>query len=200
VRSSDPRRQFLLEIYAAASLPGADAISIVLRRAQRFELGASSLGHAGAQSAERLAIRMAHKLEIGGEGLTVWSGSLLPCGAEGPAQYLALAAARLLAGRDQVLLLAAALMAPDGASSDAGALIDGETCARIAVAGLDLETEFRCANCNGALAAAGDLLAVKAGMTLGSEAPRYLVIGLKASVATSAGIRAAQGEPGRLVL
>jgi glycerate 2-kinase len=54
-------------------------------------------------------------------------------------QHLALAAARGIAGRRDLLLLAAGTDGTDGVSLDAGALVDGETCARIALAEIDVE-------------------------------------------------------------
>lgn len=198
MRLSDLRRQFLLGIYAAAGANGADAMSRALSHAQRWGLPVTQLADAGVESPVRLAVRIAHALEIGRVGITLWSGMLEAQPTNAPAQYLALVAARLLAGRDQLVLLAAALRATDGDSPDAGALVDAETCARIAVAGLDLESELASAHCARALRAAGDVLACDAVLGAARSAdtpamPRYLVVGLNVSAAVAAGLPRVHG-------
>jgi hydroxypyruvate reductase len=88
---------------------------------------------------------------------------------------LALAAARIIAGRRDLFLLAAGTDGTDGASDDAGALVDGESCARIALAEIDVEESLRTADSGTALAAAGDLIHTgPTGTNVGD-----LVIGLK---------------------
>jgi len=90
-------------------------------------------------------------------------------------QHLALAAARIIAGRRDLFLLAAGTDGTDGASDDAGALVDGESCARIALAEIDVEESLRSADSGTALAAAGDLIHTgPTGTNVGD-----LVIGLK---------------------
>ena len=112
---------------------------------------------------ERLAVRMAHETALGAAALHVWGGESvveLPehPGRGGRNQQLALAAARLIAGRDDVFLLAAGTDGTDGPTLDAGALVDGETCARIACAGVDVDESLRRADAGTALEAAGDLV------------------------------------------
>jgi hydroxypyruvate reductase len=98
-------------------------------------------------------------------------------GRGGRNQHLALAAARLIAGQDELLLLAAGTDGTDGVSDSAGALVDGETCARIALAGLDVDSCLRRADSGTALAAAGDLIDTgPTGTNVGD-----LVIGLRLS-------------------
>jgi hydroxypyruvate reductase len=96
-------------------------------------------------------------------------------GCGGRNQHLALAAARLIAGRSELLLLAAGTDGSDGVTGDAGALVDAETCARIALAQLDADDCLAQADSARALAASGDLLHTgPTGTNVGD-----LVIGLK---------------------
>jgi hydroxypyruvate reductase len=88
---------------------------------------------------------------------------------------LALAAAKLIAGYPQLLLLAAGSDGTDGPTDDAGGLVDAETCGRIVLAGLDPDECLRRADSGTALAAAGAL--VTTGPTGTNVAD--LVIGLK---------------------
>ncbi len=131
-------------------------------------------------SAERLAVRMAHEIALGPAALHVWGGESvveLPerPGRGGRNQHLALAAARLIAGRDDLFLLAAGTDGTDGPTDDAGALVDGETCARISCAGVDVDDCLRRADSGSALAAAGDLVHTgPTGTNVGD-----LVLGLK---------------------
>lgn len=76
----------------------------------------------------------------------------------GRCQHLALAAARLIAGHPEYLLLAAGTDGRDGASDDAGALVDGDTLARIEDVGLDVEAGLAAADSGTLLEAAGDLV------------------------------------------
>jgi glycerate 2-kinase len=141
----------------------------VQRAAQRF-----------AGSAARLAARFTHELALGGAEVRVWGGEStveLPpvTGRGGRNQHLALAAAKLIAGYPDLLLLAAGSDGTDGPTEEAGGLVDGETCGRIVLAGLDPDESLRCADSGTALAAAGAL--VSTGPTGTNVAD--LVIGLK---------------------
>lgn len=130
--------------------------------------------------ARRLAVRFTHELDLYPEGIQIWGGESvvrLPPhpGHGGRNQHLALAAARGIAGRRDLLLLAAGTDGTDGVSLDAGALVDGETCARIALAELDVEKCLSGADSGTALASAGDLIHTgPTGTNVGD-----LVIGLK---------------------
>jgi glycerate 2-kinase len=111
---------------------------------------------------ERLAVRFAHELALSVQQLRAWGGeSVLELpeqpGRGGRNQHLALAVARLIAGHD-MFLLAVGTDGTDGPTADAGGLVDGETCARIACAGLDVDDCLRRAASGSALAAAGDLV------------------------------------------
>jgi hydroxypyruvate reductase len=150
---------------------------------------ARSLGlsvHAPAQRFEgdavRLAARFAHELHLSPSRVCVWGGEStvqLPRkpGRGGRNQHLALAAARLLAGHAELLLLAAGTDGTDGVTEDAGALVDADSCARIALGGFDVDRALREADSGSALAASGDLVHTgPTGTNVGD-----LVIGLKLS-------------------
>ena len=132
-------------------------------RSRAIGLSASIAQRRFSEDAERLAVRFAHELHLGREALRVWGGESvvrLPPhpGRGGRNQHLALAAARLIAGQDELFLLAAGTDGTDGATDSAGALVDGDTCARVALAGLDVDSCLRRADSATALAAAGDLI------------------------------------------
>jgi glycerate 2-kinase len=167
-----------VERIVIASIDG--AIRAVRARATGFKVSVAAGRFT--QEAERLAVRFAHELHLGREPVRVWGGESvvrLPPhpGRGGRNQHLALAAARLIAGQDELLLLAAGTDGTDGVSDSAGALVDGETCARIALAGLDVDSCLRRADSGTALAAAGDLIDTgPTGTNVGD-----LVIGLRLS-------------------
>ena len=130
--------------------------------------------------AARLAARFAHELRLASAQLCVWGGEStvqLPShpGRGGRNQHLALAAARLIAGHADLMLLAAGTDGIDGVTEDAGALIDAETCARLTLAELDADRCLQQADSARALAASGDLVHTgPTGTNVGD-----LVIGLK---------------------
>jgi glycerate 2-kinase len=134
----------------------------------------------------RLAVRFAHELHLNPAQVCVWGGEStvrLPDnpGRGGRNQHLALAAARLLAGQPDMLLLAAGTDGTDGVTEDAGALVDSETCARLSLAEMDADDCMRRADSGTALAASGDLVHTgPTGTNVGD-----LVIGLKLSDAAA---------------
>ena len=136
------------------------------------------------EDAGRLAVRCAHELHLSETALRVWGGESvmeLPPrpGRGGRNQHCALAVARLIAGQDDLLLLAVGTDGTDGPTPDAGALVDGNTCARVACAGLDVDDCLRRADSATALEAAGDLVHTgPTGTNVGD-----LIIGLKLSEA-----------------
>lgn len=115
-------------------------------------------GDAGS-CAERLVAEM-----IGGApGLYVWGGETtveLPPqpGRGGRNQHLALAAAVAMAGRDDLVLLAAGTDGTDGPTEDAGGLVDGETVARAESEGLDPAAALARADAGSLLEVTGDLV------------------------------------------
>ena len=85
--------------------------------------------------ATRLASRFAHQLRLLSAEVFVWGGEstvqLPPVpGQGGRNQHLALAAAKLIAGQADLLLLAVGTDGTDGVTQDAGALVDADSCAR----------------------------------------------------------------------
>jgi hydroxypyruvate reductase len=112
---------------------------------------------------EEVAQACCRELLDGPPGLYIWGGEatvVLPeqPGRGGRNQHLALLAANALAGRENVLLLAAATDGSDGPSNDAGGLVDGETIARGEQEGFSAELALARANAGDFLAASGDLI------------------------------------------
>jgi hydroxypyruvate reductase len=96
-------------------------------------------------------------------GLHLWGGETtvtLPAepGRGGRNQHLALAAAELLDGRDDLVLLAAGTDGSDGPTEDAGGLVDGGTWGRALREGLDPRRALQRADAGSVLAATGDLV------------------------------------------
>lgn len=138
-----------------------DAMQAVGERASDLRTWISDTRFAG--DADRLAVRLTHELWLSDAQVCVWGGESvvrLPAqpGRGGRNQHLALAAARLIAGLDDLLFLAAGTDGTDGPTEEAGALVDGETCGRVTAAGLDVERCLSAADSQPALAAAGDLV------------------------------------------
>jgi glycerate 2-kinase len=162
------------------------AIAGVSEAARKWNLDVRKAANRFEGDAARLAVRFAHELHLNPAHVCVWGGEStvqLPRdpGRGGRNQHLALAAARLLAGQPQMLLLAAGTDGTDGVTEDAGALVDSETCARLALAELDADDCLRRADSGTALAASGDLIHTgPTGTNVGD-----LVIGLKLSEAAA---------------
>jgi glycerate 2-kinase len=163
-----------------------DAVSAVAAEAQRRGFTVHANGARFDGPATRLASRFAHELRLLDAEVFVWGGEstvqLPPApGHGGRNQHLALAAAKLIAGQTDLLLLAAGTDGTDGVTEDAGALVDAESCARLALAGFDADECLRRADSGSALAAAGDLVHTgPTGTNVGD-----LVIGLKMTAARS---------------
>ncbi len=141
------------------------------------------------EDAVRLAARCAHELRLSASAVCLWGGEStvqLPphAGRGGRNQHLALAAARLIAGQADLMLLAAGTDGTDGVTEDAGALVDAESCARVALAGMDVDRCLATADSAAALAASGDLVHTgPTGTNVGD-----VVIGLKLSAAAAAAL------------
>jgi glycerate 2-kinase len=158
------------------------AMDTVFRGAQSLTLNAWRDAEAFDGPADRLAVRFTHELHMNPHQVRVWGGesvvNLPPNpGRGGRNQHLALSAARIMAGHDNLLMLVAGTDGTDGVTEDAGALVDGETCSRVALAELDVQKCLQGADSGTALAAAGDLIHTgPTGTNVGD-----LVIGLKLS-------------------
>jgi len=141
----------------------ADALDTVQRAARAQDLDAALAPERLDGPAAEAARRICHDIATIPQALLVAGGETvvrLPArpGHGGRCQHLALAAARLIAGHPEYLLLAAGTDGRDGASEDAGAIVDGGTLARIADAGLDAEAGLAAADSGTLLEAAGDLV------------------------------------------
>lgn len=113
--------------------------------------------------AVEVARRVTLELAVGEASVQLWGGEPtvqlpLASGRGGRAQHLALAAARWIAGHDDLLLLAAGTDGTDGNTGDAGALVDGGTLDRAAADGLDADDHLRRADSATFLEDSGDLL------------------------------------------
>jgi hypothetical protein len=182
---SDPRRQLLLELYTRlVLLPTAEQAAEAALCAAK---SGTSIRWQGVLSEppHESAVRIAHSLGMGPPGLQLWRASWSG-DAEGaaPLPRLAMVVARLLAGREELLLLAARCgrePSPVGPGTQVaeGVLVDGNSCARMAVAGLDVETELQAGRGVELLEAAGDLIY---GAGRAGAAPEFLLIGLNKSL------------------
>jgi hydroxypyruvate reductase len=140
-----------------------DAIEAALRAAAARGLSAVPGGRRLAGDAEAAALRICHELAIGEADLVVHGGETvvrLPvrAGRGGRCQHLALAAARAIAGHDDYLVLAAGTDGRDGASDDAGAIVDAATCERAQDSGIDPARALEDADSGTLLEATGDLI------------------------------------------
>jgi hydroxypyruvate reductase len=159
------------------------AVESVVAAAMEFGLAAQPSFRPFDGDVMRLAVRFAHELDLSPVEVRVWGGEStvqLPKnpGRGGRNQHLALAAARLIAGHPDLLLLSAGTDGTDGVTDDAGGLVDADTCARLSLAELDADACLRGADSGTALAAAGDIVHTgPTGTNVGD-----LVIGLKLSV------------------
>jgi glycerate 2-kinase len=140
-----------------------DALSAVERAASQRGLTVARGAERLAGDAEDAARRICHELAVGEADLHAYGGETvvrLPerPGRGGRCQHLAVAAARQLAGHADYLLLAAGTDGRDGASEDAGAIVDGGTIARAAIADMDVAAALSGADSGAFLEATGDLV------------------------------------------
>lgn len=140
-----------------------DALAAAARAADERGLSVRELSPPAAGDAVAAASRFAHELAVGGSDLLIWGGETsveLPPrpGRGGRNQHFALAAARLIAGHADLVLLAAGTDGTDGNSADAGAIVDGATLARGLAEDLDADAALAAADAGPYLEATGDLL------------------------------------------
>ena len=121
------------------------------------------------------AVRVAHAVEMGPPGMQAWYADWPAVLEFAPLEFAATVAG-LLAGSEPLLVLASAV---DGTGGDAGALVDGESCARMSAAGFDPETEVRLGNCAELLGSAGDLVSMPARTDVSVTPTQFLILGLK---------------------
>jgi hydroxypyruvate reductase len=141
-----------------------DACRAVVARARAAGWQAEAAPRRVRGDAERLGRRLAGQVTALSRGsLRVWGGETtvrLPPqpGRGGRNQQLALAAALALDGHPGIALLAAGTDGIDGASEDAGAIVDGGSVLRMRDGGVDPRRALRDADAGTALAASGDLV------------------------------------------
>ena len=140
-----------------------DAIEAAVRAAVARGLSAVPGPARLAGDAEAAARRICHELAIAEADLVVHGGETvvrLPArtGRGGRCQHLAVAAARAIAGHDDYLVLAAGTDGRDGASDDAGAIVDAATCERALDCGIDPAQALENADSGRMLEATGDLI------------------------------------------
>jgi hydroxypyruvate reductase len=140
-----------------------EAVGAMVRAAEARGLRAVRGAARLAGDAEAAARRICHELAVGEADLHVHGGETvvrLPArpGRGGRCQHLAVAAALAIAGHAELMLLAAGTDGRDGASEDAGAIVDGGTTLRAADAGFDATAALAAADTGPLLEAAGDLL------------------------------------------
>lgn len=157
-----------------------EALDAILRAARAQGLPVHRIADRLGGDAEAAARRFCHELAIGEAGLLVWGGEAvvrLPAqpGRGGRCQHFALAAAQCIAGHPEFIVLAAGTDGRDGASEDAGAIVDGATGERVQDAGFDIAGCLAAADSGPPLEAAGDLVYTGAtGTNVGD-----LVLGLR---------------------
>ena len=160
-----------------------EAVAGAAHAARACGLKAHAAARRFADDALRLAARFTHELRLTDSAVCVWGGEStvqLPPrpGRGGRNQHLALGAARLIAGQTDLMLLAAGTDGTDGVTEDAGGLVDADSCARLALGGLDVDLCLKGADSGTALEVSGDLVHLgPTGTNVGD-----LVIGLKLTV------------------
>jgi glycerate 2-kinase len=140
-----------------------DAIEAALRAAAARGLDAARGRGRLEGDAESVARRICHELAIGEEDVVVHGGETvvrLPerAGRGGRCQHLAVAAAQAIEGHDDYMVLAAGTDGRDGASDDAGAIVDGATCERARDGGFDPAAALAAADTGRLLESTGDLI------------------------------------------
>ena len=113
--------------------------------------------------AEQKAAEICNMLETADSGIHIWGGEtslILPenPGRGGRNQHLAAVAACELAGKDNIVFLAAGTDGTDGPTPDAGGLVDGSSVERGASQGLDIEKYLTAADVGNYLIKTGDMV------------------------------------------
>ena len=150
-----------VDLHIIASLKDAREAAAEAARALGYE---TQVSHAFINAtAENAGRRLALELMDSLPGVYIWGGEpsvRLPerPGRGGRNQHLALAAACVIEGSDDLLFLSAGTDGSDGPGEDAGALVDGGTIGRGRRQGFDAEQVLTDADSGSLLAASGDLI------------------------------------------
>lgn len=159
--STAPTARDNLSIKVIACLRDAREAAAAKARELGYEV---KLSHAHiCADAANVGSRLALELCDANPGVFVWGGEpsvSLPDnpGRGGRNQHLALAAATVMAGYDDVCFLSIGTDGSDGPGEDAGALVDGGTLGRGERQGLDASAALRAADSGTFLEASGDLI------------------------------------------
>ena len=140
-----------------------DALEAALRAARARGIDAARATKRLGGEAAAAARDVCHEFAVGTRSLELWGGETvvrLPAqpGRGGRCQHFALSAARQIAGHPELVILAAGTDGRDGASEDAGAIVDGGTIARAREAGFDAAACLEAADSGSLLEASGDLV------------------------------------------
>jgi hypothetical protein len=184
-RRGDPRRHLLLEAYRElAGRSAAELPSVIAAFAASRQLPLTVHAATLRDTPNRGAVRVAHTLELTPPGLQCWRACWSDAAYRHPGEHLALLAAQLFSHREELSLLVARLEPLASGQESAGALVDAGTCARVAVAGYDVDSELLLGNPLLLLEAAGDLVhggagADAVGVATQNTEMNYLLLGLK---------------------
>jgi hypothetical protein len=155
-RYGEPRRALLVQAYLhCAGAAAAERERLLREFGMRH--GLPMLHHTKVlnDTPRRLAVQVVHALDLAPPALQLWQVDWGMDETTDAGESLALSAAQLLAERDELLLLVAR---PGGSGAALGALVDAQSCGRIAVAGFDVDAELAGGRQCAALESAGDLL------------------------------------------
>ncbi|MEJ2060274.1 MAG: DUF4147 domain-containing protein [Gammaproteobacteria bacterium] len=150
-----------VEIHIIASLE--DALAAAAQAGSEFGLAVTR--HVAFLSGDPSAVagQVLDELRDAPEGLHLWGGEVTPSlpphpGRGGRAQQLALEFAQRIADRPGIYVLAAGTDGSDGATGDAGALVDGGSVARGRLGGFEAEDCLKRADAGRFLETSGDLI------------------------------------------
>jgi glycerate 2-kinase len=140
-----------------------EALEAALRAARARGIDACRAPARLSGEAVSAARAVCHELAVGSSTLEIWGGETvvrLPArsGRGGRCQHFALAAAEQISGHPGLMILAAATDGRDGASEDAGAIVDDGTITRARDAGFNAAGSLAAADSGSLLEATGDLI------------------------------------------
>ena len=140
-----------------------DAKQAAAKRAKDLSLNVVTHAEFMEGNAEQKAEELCNFLQNTEQGVHIWGGEtslILPenPGRGGRNQHLAAVAALEIAGKDNIVFLAAGTDGTDGPTPDAGGLVDGETVAKGQSQDLDIHEFIKAANVGNYLEKTGDLV------------------------------------------